>query len=126
MFIRIGEYRIRENKILILSGFIILPFLCSLKYITHYFSIEHRSEQLNGNHMFESPHPRHPYSASSEFDSSLRHSARSRLLHGDNDVILANDFNHQAFHQPNTRKVTKITPSMFQKKRKKTNNFLLK
>ncbi len=78
-------------------------------FITHYFSIENRSEQLNGNHM-----SRNPYSASSEFDSSLRHSAGSRLLHGDDDVIFTNDFNHQAFHQPNTRKVTKITPSMFE------------
>jgi hypothetical protein len=57
--------------------------------------------------MFESPH-RH-----NEFDPALRHSAGSRLLHGDNAVILTNDFDHQAFHQPNTRKVTKITPSMF-------------
>lgn len=45
--------------------------------------------------------------------SELRHSSGSRILHNDSEIILANNFDHQAFHQPNTRKVTKITPSMF-------------
>lgn len=62
-------------------------------------------EQSNGAQMFSS----NPYSTSSEF----RHSVNSRILHDDNDVILTNDFDHQTFHRPNTRKVTKITPSMF-------------
>ena len=66
------------------------------------FSLEHRSDQSNGNHRFES---------SAEFDTSLRHSAGSRLLHDDNDVILTNGFDHQTFHPPHSRKVTKIIPS---------------
>jgi hypothetical protein len=78
--------------------------------------------------MFESSHPRSTHSTSSslqnhhppptssqsfpsELDTVLRHSTNSRLLHEDSDAILTNDFEHQAFHQPNTRKVTKITPS---------------
>jgi 3-hydroxy-3-methylglutaryl CoA synthase len=59
--------------------------------------------------MFESPHHHNPYSTS----SILRHSNGTRTLHEDHDTILTNDFDHQAFHQPNTRKVTKIIPSMF-------------
>jgi hypothetical protein len=59
------------------------------------------------------PPPTASQSFPSELDSALRHSANSRSLHGDNDTILANDFERQEFHQPNTRKVTKITPSMF-------------
>jgi hypothetical protein len=39
------------------------------------------------------------------------------MLHEDNEIILSNDFNHQAFQQPNTRKVTKIISSMFQRKK---------
>jgi 3-hydroxy-3-methylglutaryl CoA synthase len=75
---------------------------------------------MNGNHIFDSP-----YSASRGFDSSLRHSAGSKLLHSNDDVILTNDFTHQAFHQPNTRKVTKITPSMFEEKTKFSQSFSL-
>jgi 3-hydroxy-3-methylglutaryl CoA synthase len=43
------------------------------------------------------------------------------MLHGDSEIILPNDFDHQAFHQPNSRKVTKIIPSMFEKKEIKFN-----
>jgi len=70
--------------------------------------------------MFESPHHHNPYSTSSEFDTVLRHSNGTRTLHGDHDTILTNNFDHQAFHQPNTRKVTKIIPSMFRGKKMKT------
>ncbi len=79
--------------------------------------IEHRTEQSNGDHMFESPHRRTLYSTSNEFDTPLRHPTSSRMLHEDNEIILSNDFNHQAFQQPNTRKVTKIISSMFQRKK---------
>jgi len=71
--------------------------------------------------MFESSRPHNPYSTSSEFDPMLRHSTRSRMLHGDSEIILPNDFDHQAFHQPNSRKITKIIPSMFEKKEIKFN-----
>ena len=63
-----------------------------------------------------SPFPRSPtssHSFPSELDNTLRQSNGSRMLHGVNDVILSNGFEHQAFHQPHTRKITKITPSMF-------------
>jgi 3-hydroxy-3-methylglutaryl CoA synthase len=69
--------------------------------------------------MFESPHHHNPYSTS----SILRHSNGTRTtLHEDHDTILTNDFDHQAFHQPNTRKVTKIIPSMFRRRKKKHEN----
>jgi hypothetical protein len=85
--------------------------------------------------MFESSYPRNTHSASSslqnlhysplhpppssspsELDTILRHSANSRMLHGNGEVMLTNGSEQQAFHQPNSRKVTKITPSIFQKK----------
>ncbi|CAF3710818.1 unnamed protein product [Rotaria sp. Silwood1] len=97
---------------------------------------ERRIEQSNGNQMFESFRPNHTYSSSStiqnhyyspqqqqhssflspsqsyssEHDNILRHSTNSRMLHNDHDVILTNDFEYQQFHQPNTRKITKIIP----------------
>ncbi|CAF3233478.1 unnamed protein product, partial [Rotaria sp. Silwood2] len=89
-----------------------------------------RIEQSNGDQMFESSRPNRTYSSSSnmqnlyysphheqnspfyssfssDHDNILRH---SRTLHEDNDVILTNGFEHQQFHQPNTRKITKIIP----------------
>ncbi|CAF1433270.1 unnamed protein product, partial [Adineta steineri] len=90
---------------------------------------EQRIEQINGDHMFESsslqnlhysPHrrqhspiarsPPSSHSFPSEPNISLRHSNGSRMLHGNNDIILSNGFEHQTFHQPHTRKITKITP----------------
>lgn len=47
---------------------------------------------------------------SQEFEVPLRHSANSRMLHNEHDIILTNNLHHQPFHQPNTRKITKITP----------------
>lgn len=75
------------------------------------FTLEHRTDQMNGHRLFESPPPpRIPHSTSLEFEP-LRHSAGSRSLHTDNDVILTNDFNHPSFHPPHSRKVTKVAPS---------------
>ncbi|CAF0725174.1 unnamed protein product [Adineta steineri] len=90
---------------------------------------EQRIEQIHGDHMFESsslqnlhysPHrrqhspiarsPPSSHSFPSEPNISLRHSNGSRMLHGNNDIILSNGFEHQTFHQPHTRKITKITP----------------
>ena len=98
----------------------------------HYIT-EQRNGHSNSNHIFESvrPHTTNSISSSlqnlhhrqhspiasrslsSEFDTALRYSSGSRLLHGANDVIFANDLNYQPFNQPQTRKITKITPSMF-------------
>ncbi|CAF0746161.1 unnamed protein product [Adineta ricciae] len=91
---------------------------------------EQRNEHSNSNHTFESVHPHTTNSISSslqnlhhrqhsplafrslssEFDTALRHPSGSRLLHGANDVIFADDLNYQPFNQPQTRKITKITP----------------
>ena len=50
-----------------------------------------------------------------EHNTPLRHSANSRMLHRDNDVILTANFSNQEFHQPIKRKITKVAPSMFDK-----------
>jgi hypothetical protein len=71
--------------------------------------------------MFESSHPRSTYSTSSEFDPIPRRSPASRLLHEENDIILTNGFDHQAFHQPNTRKITKVIPSIYSIEKNKSN-----
>ncbi|CAF1165406.1 unnamed protein product [Rotaria sordida] len=63
---------------------------------------ENHIEQSNGDEMFES--------SSFENDHILRHSTNSRMLHENNDIILTNDFQYEQFHQPNTRKITKIIP----------------
>jgi hypothetical protein len=43
----------------------------------------------------------------SELDTVLRHSTSSKILHRENDI------DRQAFHQPITRKMTKVIPSKF-------------
>jgi hypothetical protein len=47
------------------------------------------------------------------------------MLHETNDIILANEREHSAFHQPHTRKITKIIPSMFRKRYIKFNKYFL-
>lgn len=88
--------------------------------------IERRLEHSNGDQMFESRLPMQNYSYSSHyqqspisqtssfnFDSGLKQSPNLRALHTDDDAILTSSWEQQQqFHQPNTRKVTKIIPSM--------------
>ncbi|UJR14698.1 hypothetical protein I4U23_001691 [Adineta vaga] len=60
-----------------------------------------------------SPFPRSPtasHSFPAELDTILRQSNGSRILHSANEAIFTNGNDYQQFHQPQTRKITKITP----------------
>ncbi|CAF0959170.1 unnamed protein product [Rotaria sordida] len=46
----------------------------------------------------------------SELDTVLRTSTSSKILHKENDIVRTNDFERQTFHQPITRKMTKVLP----------------
>ncbi|CAF1073679.1 unnamed protein product [Didymodactylos carnosus] len=85
----------------------------------HYTTHTNRHHSANERNLLSVPtnntHLQQSQSYPSELDIVLRrqenndHVTESRLLHGDDDVILSSDYNFQEFRQPYMRKVTKVT-----------------